>query len=175
MIEKKFQTIVFLVRHGQPTTVSNPRNPVIDGPRTLTPVGVKQAEAVGRYLGDFGPSAIYSSPVERCLETAQYINSGGQLKLSIIKKPGLREIYPSDSESEVGERSETIIDQLAIQHAGQHIICVSHQFVIGHIVAVLEGKKSWQNVPCDWADVYRLVFAGDKLVEATRLQPAADV
>ena len=53
--------ILYYVRHGDP----------IYRPNQLTPLGQRQAEAVGRRLATHGIDKIYSSPSNRALQTAQ--------------------------------------------------------------------------------------------------------
>jgi broad specificity phosphatase PhoE len=64
--------LVHLVRHGE---VSNPDN-VVYGTLPvfgLSTLGVEQARKVGRYLGPRAVVAIWSSPLERSLRTAEEI------------------------------------------------------------------------------------------------------
>lgn len=53
--------ILFFVRHGDPCY----------NPDSLTPLGLRQAEAVGRRLCARGLDRIFSSPMKRAIETAQ--------------------------------------------------------------------------------------------------------
>ena len=53
--------LFFYVRHGDPTY----------HPDALTPIGERQAEAVGRRLARFGLDKIFSSPANRALQTAR--------------------------------------------------------------------------------------------------------
>lgn len=53
--------LFFYVRHGDPTY----------NPDALTPLGRRQAEAVGRRLSAFGVDKIYASTSTRAIQTAQ--------------------------------------------------------------------------------------------------------
>lgn len=53
--------LLFIIRHGDPTY----------SPDALTPLGKRQAEAVGRRLARHGIDEIYTSPLIRARETAQ--------------------------------------------------------------------------------------------------------
>ena len=53
--------LLFYVRHGDPTY----------HPDALTPIGERQAEAIGRRLARFGLDKIFSSPANRAKETAR--------------------------------------------------------------------------------------------------------
>ncbi|MBQ1256231.1 MAG: histidine phosphatase family protein [Clostridia bacterium] len=52
--------ILFFVRHGDPCY----------DPDSLTPLGLRQAEAVGRRLAGHGLDRIFSSPMKRARQTA---------------------------------------------------------------------------------------------------------
>lgn len=53
--------ILFFVRHGDPCY----------DPDSLTPLGLRQAEAVGRRLAGHGLDRIFASPMKRAMQTAQ--------------------------------------------------------------------------------------------------------
>jgi len=53
--------LFFYIRHGDP----------IYNPDSLTPLGHRQAEAVGRRLAQFGMDKIYASTSNRAIQTAQ--------------------------------------------------------------------------------------------------------
>ena len=62
--------IIYYIRHGDP----------IYNPDSLTPLGLRQAEAVGRRLALHGIDDIYSSPSKRALQTATPLSE-------MLKKP----------------------------------------------------------------------------------------
>ncbi|MBP5230827.1 MAG: histidine phosphatase family protein [Clostridia bacterium] len=53
--------LLYIIRHGDPTY----------NPDALTPLGLRQAEAVGRRLAVHGLDEIYASPLNRARQTAQ--------------------------------------------------------------------------------------------------------
>ena len=53
--------LLFFVRHGDPCY----------DPDSLTPLGLRQAEAIGRRLAQYGLDRIYASPMKRAMQTAQ--------------------------------------------------------------------------------------------------------
>jgi len=53
--------LLFFVRHGDPCY----------NPDSLTPLGHRQAEAIGRRLARYGVDRIYASPMVRAMQTAQ--------------------------------------------------------------------------------------------------------
>lgn len=167
----KFQTILFLVRHGD-TNHHYADNAAIDGERLLNDRGRGELTKVGEYLKSFGPAAIYSSPIKRCVESAEIINEQLREKRRIWLKGELHEIYSTESANGLVTRTSTVINEIVNDHAGQQVVVVTHQFIIRAIIAEHWGKLDPYDLPCASADVYRLVFAGNKLVEYTRLQPA---
>lgn len=53
--------LFFFIRHGDPCY----------DPDSLTPLGLRQAEAIGRRLALYGIDRIYASPMKRAMQTAQ--------------------------------------------------------------------------------------------------------
>ena len=53
--------LFFFVRHGDPCY----------DPDSLTPLGLRQAEAIGRGLARYGVDRIFASPMKRAMQTAQ--------------------------------------------------------------------------------------------------------
>lgn len=166
----KSQTVIFLVRHGQ-TDQSYTDNPRTDGERLLTSTGHDQVKKVGRYLKDFAPAALFSSPIERCVKTSKIINQQLEKPLKIQTTKDLFETYSIEKENHLRSRVGHIIESIVKKYTGQHAIVVTHQYIVRAILAEFLDADPY-DYPCELADVYRLVFAGDKLVEHTRLQPA---
>src|SRR3989344_5444208 len=169
---EKLQTILFLVRHGQ-TDHFYSQNAQTDKQRELTELGRKQSQLIGRFLDQFSPTAIYTSPLDRCMDTAEIIQENISSKPPVKSSRALVEVYSEIPKvrQEVGERGETIFSTVLREHKGEQVVAVTHQYIIGYIVADFLGV-AYQSVLCDFADIYRLVFADDILVEATQLQPA---
>ncbi len=169
---EKLQTILFLVRHGA-TDREYSQDKSDDAERQLTELGRRQARSVGRYLDQFSPPIIYSSPLDRCVETAKLIQAEIASEPVLTTAPELVEVYSSlpKVRQEVGERGESIFSLILDNHRGEQVVAVTHQYIIGYIVADFLGKN-YSEIPCDFADVYRLVFANETLIEAIRLQPA---
>lgn len=166
------QTIIFMVRHGQTDGPFN-LDGKVDNQRQLTKLGRKQVEACGRYLEQFEPTTIYSSPLDRCRETTKIILSKLQNSPKVIFSEKLMESYsPSREVREgIGNREDWVLDEIVSKHSGEQVVVSTHQVFIVSIVADFFGLK-YLDVPCEFADIYRLVFADKTLVEATRLQPA---
>ena len=133
-----FQTIVFMVRHGQ---TDNPysQNVAIDAERQLTKLGREQSRQVGRFLDQFSPTEIYSSPLDRCLDTAKIIQGEIEPELPLAVSNVLVEVssLAPRVKKEAGERGKTIFSTILRAHKGEQVVAVTHQFIIGYIVAEL--------------------------------------
>ena len=53
--------LLYFIRHGDPCY----------DPDSLTPLGLRQAEAIGRRVARYGVDRIYASPMKRAMQTAQ--------------------------------------------------------------------------------------------------------
>jgi len=82
---------IYLVRHGHSTANAKAILAGRDPKVSLTAKGVEQAEALSKSLADVNFSAIYSSPLPRCLETVAPILKA-RTKLSLVKLPGVIEM-----------------------------------------------------------------------------------
>ena len=81
--------LLLLIRHGENDFVKSSKMAGRIPGIHLNEKGQKQAEALGEALKDFPITAIYSSPLERTMETAQPISQAR--KLEIIPEPDLLE------------------------------------------------------------------------------------
>lgn len=159
-------TTVLLIRHGQNEWVKHHklagRHPGVH----LDKRGQKEASALGKRLAasKTGLHAIYASPLERTMETAQPIATA--LNLPVLPCPGLIEVdcgtwtnqtlaelaktelwpviqyYPSNAQFPNGEslyemqtRTVQAINQLVSRHSGQTIALVTHADLIKSAVA----------------------------------------
>lgn len=81
---------ILLIRHGENQYVKKGklagRLPGVH----LNEKGRKQADAVAQFLAEMPIKAVYSSPLERTMETAKPI--AAVHKLAVIKRPGLQEV-----------------------------------------------------------------------------------
>ena len=83
-------TTILLIRHGENEYVAKGRLAGRLPGVHLNDFGKKQAQAIAKSLGQTPIKAIYSSPLERCIETAQPL--AGVLEVDIIPREGLLEI-----------------------------------------------------------------------------------
>ena len=81
--------LLLLIRHGENEFVKTGKLPGHLPDIHLNERGQKQAQALGEALKDVPIRAIYSSPLERAMETAEPIASSHQLE--ILQEPGLRD------------------------------------------------------------------------------------
>lgn len=146
--------LILLVRHGAtPTTgrVLPGRAPGLH----LSEDGVRQAERVAERLAGVKPSAVYTSPLERAVETAA--PTAAATGLAPIAEPGLLECdfgewtgeslsalarrrewrtllaapaafrFPGgESLAELQARVVATLERLRTAHAGQVVVCFSH-------------------------------------------------
>ena len=160
-------TVFYLVRHGVTAHTGHRLSGWIPGIH-LTDEGRAQAEATAEMLEPVPFKAIYSSPIERTMETAAPI--ARLHKLQVIEAPKLGEVeygkwsnrsfktlvktklwdkvqrYPSgvrfpDGETlrEVQTRAVEEIESIAEHHRKQIVCCVSHADVIRLLAAYYLG------------------------------------
>jgi probable phosphoglycerate mutase len=81
--------LLLLIRHGENDFVKTGKLPGHVPGIHLNENGQKQAQALGEALKDVPITAIYSSPLERAVETAEPI--ARERNLPILQEPGLRD------------------------------------------------------------------------------------
>jgi broad specificity phosphatase PhoE len=165
-------TRVHLVRHCD---VRNPGG-VLYGHLPNFPLsdkGVRQAHSLGRHLSTTGAHQIYSSPLERAVQTAEIISShipGSTIALTddLVEArfgrylQGIRPshvpwrrplwmihmvwpgLLPNDERvSDMAARVERPIRRLLADHPGEGGICVSHGDPIQAFWVRSEGRRDW--------------------------------
>jgi probable phosphomutase (TIGR03848 family) len=157
-------TILLLIRHGQNDWVSKKRLAGRIAGVHLNAEGKKQAKAAAERLAHLPIKAIYSSPLERCWETAEAIAEPHQLPIleldevmevrygqwegeklkKLAKQPEWAAVqhFPSrfrfpDGESllEVQQRAVAALEQVSSKHEKEMIAVVSHADVIKLVLA----------------------------------------
>ncbi len=157
-------TYVLLVRHGENDWVGTDRLAGRTPGVHLNETGQKQAEQLAQLLASQPIAAVYSSPLERCMQTAEPLAQA--LGLSVIAEPGVVEVdygewqagnlkelsklpgwsrvqhYPStfrfpqgETLREVQSRAVGTIERLRDSHPDQVIAIFSHGDVIRTTVA----------------------------------------
>lgn len=157
-------TVVHLVRHGVTEHTGHRLSGWMEGLR-LTEEGRDQAEAAASWLAGVRFKAVYSSPLERCYETAEIIarqHRGLKVKkvramgevdygrwtdrsLKVLAKTKLWSTvqrFPSRVRFPDGEtlravqaRAVDAMEDLVARHPKQHICCASHADVIKLVIA----------------------------------------
>ena len=157
-------TTIILVRHGENEWVKEHRLAGWLPNVHLNENGRLQAADAAERLSDLNIAALYSSPVERCMETAVYIADSHQLPIQqveaigevrygkwegkkiekLAKKPLWKTVqhYPSRMQFPKGEtlravqfRAIEALEKLSEQHVDETIIVVSHADLIKLVVA----------------------------------------
>ncbi len=157
-------TTIVLVRHGENDWVKKHRLAGRIPGVHLNEKGHKQAEAAAQRLAHLPVTAVYSSPVTRCMETAKYIAQSHQLdiievdaisevrygrwegkkvkKLAKKKRWFAVQFFPSrmqfpegESLREVQFRAVQALEDLSRQHPDDLIVVVSHADLIKLILA----------------------------------------
>ncbi len=161
-------TTIVLVRHGENEWVKQHRLAGWLPDVHLNANGRLQAQSTAERLSHLDIAAIYSSPVERCMETAVTIADSHQLPIQqveaigevrygkwegekieqLAKKPSWKTVqyYPSRMEFPEGEtlravqfRAIEALEKLSEKHVDETIIVVSHADVIKLVVAHYVG------------------------------------
>lgn len=162
-------TLILLIRHAQNEWVRSGRLAGWTPGVHLNEEGRRQAEALGERLATAKLRAIYSSPLERAVETAEAIaQHNADLKVTIEKEIGevdygewtgmpLRKLrrwrlwkvvqqYPSGAEFPAGEslramqfRTVGAIERIAEQNPGATVAVVTHADVIRVVFAHYAG------------------------------------
>ncbi|UCG23936.1 MAG: MSMEG_4193 family putative phosphomutase [Chloroflexota bacterium] len=153
-----------LIRHAQNDWVSKNRLAGWTPGVHLNDAGRKQAEQLGDRLSKLPLKAIYSSPLERCLETAETVAAAHDLEITLLDAVGevrygkwegkkIKKLskkrswhavqhFPSrfrfpegESFLEVQQRAVTAIESLSRRHKKEMIAIVSHADVIKLVLA----------------------------------------
>jgi broad specificity phosphatase PhoE len=162
--------LAFLVRHGE--TEHNAKG-IFQGytPVPLSARGRQQATLVAERLASIQPRVLYSSDILRAQETATIISQ--RIRLSVQLRAGLREWHvgtwagkpleayvahlqtlqahpvtyvPEGGESQVQTQARMVaqMQELAGQHRGETIICVSHGTAIDLLARHILGLDVMQ-------------------------------
>jgi probable phosphomutase (TIGR03848 family) len=155
-------TVFYLVRHGVTPHTGHRLSGRMPGVH-LSEEGLAQARTAADYLGPVRFDAVYSSPIDRCRETAQEIVRGRKMRVKV--RPGLSETeygrwtnrsfkslqkvrawrvvhrWPSavrfpegESLRDVQLRAVEEIETLRREHPRGRVCCVSHSDAIKLIV-----------------------------------------
>jgi probable phosphomutase (TIGR03848 family) len=158
----QFTTLV-LVRHG----VTEETGPILSGRRPgigLSEKGREQAEAAGRRLADLPVAAVYSSPLERCRETAEAVATPHGLPVHDL--PGLFEAdYGEWSGRKIEELRGTDLWKLvqvtpsAVRFPGGESVQEMQSRIIGAVEGIVAAHPGRIVVAASHADPIKAVVA----------------
>jgi broad specificity phosphatase PhoE len=195
------KTIVHLLRHGE---VHNPQKLLygrLPGYR-LSELGQRMAKAAAITLAPHDITHVFSSPLERALQTAgpiaeqfglpvevdpNLIESGNRLegrnvRLAMRDPRTWRWFWnpwrPSWGESYASVRARMLLALEAARRAakGHEAVCVSHQLPIWTLRRALEGRRLWHDPrkrECALASLTSFHFDGEALTKITYSLPAS--
>lgn len=162
-------TTILLIRHAQNDWVKKKRLAGWLPDVHLNQVGIEQAESLSERLAGLPIEAIYCSPLERCVETAQIVSQPHKLEVQTMPEIGevrygrwegkkLKKLarkkrkwyavqhYPSrfrfpggESFSEVQLRAVKGIEEICNNHPGEVVAAISHADVIKLVLAYYLG------------------------------------
>jgi broad specificity phosphatase PhoE len=162
-------TKILLIRHGETDWNRIHRLQGGDSDTPLNALGIQQAESVALRLKSEKIEAVYSSPLQRALRTAQAIAAYHQLE--VTTNPALKEIHVGELEGagtetlkvrwdqlvcqggdlndprmsgiepirEVQERAWAAIQDMGRRHPEGNVVVVSHNIAIMSIVCAVLG------------------------------------
>jgi probable phosphomutase (TIGR03848 family) len=153
--------LLLLIRHGENDFVKTGRLPGQSAGIHLNERGQKQAQALGEALREVPIKAVYSSPLERAMETTEPIARGRSLQ--IVQEPGLRD-------ADVGKWQGKSLKVLRLTNAWKIVQHSPSRFkfpegesfmsVQTRIVNALEGIARKHNKP---KDIIAVVFHADPI------------
>jgi phosphohistidine phosphatase len=121
------ETFIVMLRHGIAEEHGTRAN---DDERELTETGHGRMEEIGRGLAELFPKAeiIYSSPLIRCVQTAEWVRKAYGADMVVRKTDALR---PDASPAE--------FRSLIAASDARNLICVSHEPTLSSAMADLTG------------------------------------
>ena len=129
---------IFLVRHASPDW-NRPDLPYFIPPGPpLSPQGLAEADALAGFLQTSGVQRLLTSPLERCLHTAQIVSAATGAPWEVVD--GLREWQPHENKEIVLARALPVVEQawqgVQSNGAGGAVALFSHG---GPILALLSA------------------------------------
>lgn len=170
-------TTIELLRHGKAVSRKSWEGPS-DALRPLAPKGWGQVTALAAELGEGGAlSAIYSSPLTRCLQTCEPLVERSGLAVSPDPRIGeVAGIPVADNGSAwvtsswLGGRALGLVDEVVERYQGGRVVMCSHGDVIPALLAALAGRDGVgiENVRLAKGARVTLAFEGRRCHAAAR-------
>ena len=167
---------LFLVRHGQ--TIANETNTIQGQSNTpLSEQGWKQVHAVAKYLSDVRFDSVFSSDLDRAMDTARTIAPYADVipdkrlrewalgQWQGLTMPQVKQKFPEElaaflhgtgdfavtggeSKSQVRQRVSDFMKEIAASHKDETVLVVSHCGAMRSILSVvLDCEGYWQRQP----------------------------
>ncbi len=154
--EERPSTTLLWIRHAQ----ARARDGSYDQRTPLSELGLRQADAIARALGESAPAAIYSSPWPRALQTAELLARRAGMQTIIDARLAEFEMPPMPldrvrgrpdlllwrAEHRAAENGETLeafsrriagfCEEIAPRHLGERVVVVAHS-------GTIEGALRW--------------------------------
>lgn len=105
---------VILARHGDAVGTKGKFHGMVDTP--LTSAGVKEAQDLANQLGKYGATQLFSSPLQRTMQTAKII--GDKLKLQVTPNKALLPLNLGDF---VGKPTDKYLEQVKQYFASPNV------------------------------------------------------
>jgi 2,3-bisphosphoglycerate-dependent phosphoglycerate mutase len=142
---------LYLVRHATPDWTRTDLSYYLPPGPPLTPKGRAEAEALGAFLLEAGAGQVFTSPLERCLRTAQIAADEMKAPLEVISS--LVEWQPGENQAAVVKRLRPVMEMaLRAGRRGSPSVVVTHGGPIavlleecGMDAATLEGHRVYDN------------------------------
>jgi len=131
---------VILIRHGETDWNQEGRVQGSGSNRELTKMGKQQAESIGLRLKQEKIKAIYSSPLQRALDTARAIAHHHQVKVQI--EPHLKEIDAGELEGIKIEKIGSYLNELIARERGNESISELYD---GESLAEVQ-QRAWSTI-----------------------------
>jgi probable phosphoglycerate mutase len=126
---------LYLIRHATPDWSRTDLTYHLPPGPPLVQQGEREAEQLGTYLKEAGVTAIYSSPLERCLRTAQI--AGAAINLPVQIEPGLTELVPGESSDGVQARLRPVFESAREASQAGPVALITHGGPIALLLAQL--------------------------------------
>ncbi len=107
--KKKIMDTIFIIRHATPEWMRpDPEYQKPPGP-PLNDQGQREAQALGDFLQEAGVRLIYTSPMKRCLQSAQIASQ--VIGTSTNIREGLSEQLPEEQRQDVVKRLQPVLQE----------------------------------------------------------------
>jgi broad specificity phosphatase PhoE len=151
-----------------------------DRKRPLTKAGAVQAKTLAGHLATLPITRILSSPFARCMQTVEPLAERLDMPVepadALGEAPGVPVLDGGDAwvaSAWLGGRALALIDQLAAEDPGGHIVLCSHGDVIPSVMAALAGRDGLAigDVHLKKGARFHLTFKGPKCIAAEAVPP----